>query len=61
MPIDELAPVEPLKVEVRLPAGVRGRSVRLLVAGVAGKSEVERGWAKVELAAVLDHEVLVIE
>jgi hypothetical protein len=61
MPIDELVPVGPLKVEMGLPTGVRGRSVKLLVAGVAGKAEVEKGWAKVELASVLDHEVLVLE
>jgi hypothetical protein len=61
MPIEELIPVGPLKVEVRLPAGVRGRRARLLVAGVLGKIELDSAWAKVDLPSVLDHEVLVIE
>jgi hypothetical protein len=61
MPIDELIPVGPVKVRVRLPAGVRGDRVKMLVAGASTGALVENGWAKVEVASVLDHEVLVIE
>jgi hypothetical protein len=61
MPIDELIPVGPLKIEVRLPAAVRGRSMKLLVSGRLGTVAVKNGWASIELASVLDHEVLVIE
>ena len=60
MPIDELVPVGPLKLDLRLPADVRGRSVKMLVAGRSGTPVVDKGWARVEISSVLDHEVLVI-
>jgi hypothetical protein len=61
MPIDELIPVGPLKFAVRLPDGVRGRAVKLLVLNRAAACTVSQGWARVEVPPVLDHEVLVIE
>ena len=61
MPVDELIPVGPLRFGVKLPEGVRGRSVKMLVAGKTGAATVANGWARVEIASVLDHEVLVIE
>ncbi len=60
-PIHELIPIGPLAVRVRLPAGVRGDSARLLVAGGAVKPRVSKGWASLEIGSVLDHEVVVIE
>lgn len=60
-PIDELIPVGPLAVGVRLPDGVRGESVTRLVAGSTGPCAVKNGWANIEISSVLDHEVLVIE
>jgi hypothetical protein len=59
-PIHELIPVGPLRVRVRLPAGVRGASARLLVAGGAAAVGVEDGWADFAVASVTDHEVAVI-
>ena len=65
MPVDELIPVGPLHVGVRLPQGVRGRTVKALVgSGLANRGlapVVARGWARVEIAPVLDHQVLVFE
>jgi hypothetical protein len=61
MPIDELIPVGPLKFAVKLPDGVRGRAVKLLVSNRAAACTVSQGWARVEVPPVLDHEVLVIE
>jgi hypothetical protein len=61
MPIDELIPVGPLKFAVKLPEGVRGRAVKLLVSNRAAACTVSQGWARVEVPPVLDHEVLVIE
>lgn len=61
MPIDELIPVGPLKVGIRLAAGVRGRSVKMLVADTSAAAAVDRGWVRVNIASVIDHEVLVIE
>jgi hypothetical protein len=59
-PVDELIPVGPIKVRVRLPEGVRGKSVRLLVNGGAPSAAVAGGWCAFELKQVLDHEVAVI-
>jgi hypothetical protein len=59
-PIDELIPVGPLKIRVKLPEGVAGRTLRYLVSGGGGALSVERGWASFECKSVLDHEVVVI-
>ena len=61
MPIDELIPVGPLRIHVRLQSGVRGTIARMLVSGHSSTPSVDREWASVEIASVLDHEVLVIE
>lgn len=61
MPIDELVPVGPLKVDLQLPQGVRGKSVKMLVAGGTSSPTVTNGWARAEIRSVLDHEVLVFE
>jgi hypothetical protein len=60
-PIDELIPIGPLAIRVRLPAGVRGTRGRLLVSGAAVAPKISGGFAEVEIKAVLDHEVLVLE
>jgi hypothetical protein len=66
-PIDELIPVGPLRVRVRLPDDVRGRTLRLLAAAGAGGAargrplRVTDGWAEFTLASVTDHEVAVLE
>jgi hypothetical protein len=63
MPVtdDDLIPSGPLKFGVQLPAGVHGRTVRMLVANKTIKPVLASGWARVEIPSVLDHEVLVIE
>jgi hypothetical protein len=63
MPVtdDDLVPSGPLQFGVRLPGGVRGRSVRMLVAGKIAKHVLANGWARVAIPSVLDHEVLVID
>ncbi|MBI4875400.1 MAG: beta-galactosidase [Acidobacteria bacterium] len=60
-PVDELIPIGPLAVKVRLPEGVRGRRVRLLVAGAAAAAKLGGGWVSFGVKSVLDHEVIVIE
>jgi hypothetical protein len=61
MPIDELIPSGPLKLRVRLPEGVRGHSAKMLVAGSSVPCAIEKGWARVDIPSILDHEVLAIE
>jgi hypothetical protein len=60
-PIDEIIPVGPLRIRVRLPPGVRGRRARLLVSAASPSLRVADGWASVDLPAVTDHEVVVVE
>jgi len=59
-PIDELIPVGPLKVSVRLPKEASGKTVRLLVASAPATPEVREGWCSFEVKSILDHEVAVI-
>ncbi len=59
-PIDELIPIGPLQVKVKLPADVKGKSAQLLVAGRTAAAGIRDGWATFEVRSVLDHEVVVI-
>jgi len=47
-------------VRVRLPDGVRGNRLSLLVTGRRPAIMSRDGWAEFELAQVADHEVAVI-
>jgi hypothetical protein len=60
-PLDELIPVGPLRVRMRLPDDVRGRRLRLLVSAQKPALEVKGGWARFALGSVMDHEVVVLE
>lgn len=60
-PVHEFISVEPLKVQVTLPSGVSGASVRALVASASVSAEVVGGVITFTLPSVRDHEVLVIE
>lgn len=60
-PIHQLIPVGPLKVKLRLPDDVRPTRLKRLVAEQDSPAAIENGWATLELASVLDHEVLVVE
>ena len=44
-PVHELIPVGPLRVRLKLPEGVRGKSVRLLVSGQKSSAAVAKGWS----------------
>jgi hypothetical protein len=59
-PIDELIPIGPLHVRVKLPTDVKGRAAQLLVAGGATAVRVKDGWATFDVKSVVDHEVVVI-
>jgi Hypothetical glycosyl hydrolase 6 len=63
MPVtdDDLIPSGPLKFSVQLPAGVHGKSVRMMVANKTLKPAISGGWARIDIPSVLDHEMLVIE
>jgi len=60
-PVDELIPVGPLRVRLRLPGDVAGRQLRLLVSGRRVAIGTQGGWAHFEVPSVRDHEVVLIE
>jgi hypothetical protein len=60
-PVHELIRVGPLQVRVKLPADVRGKRARLLVAGKSLSTRAHDSWSGFEIRSVLDHEVIVIE
>jgi hypothetical protein len=60
-PVHELIPVGPLQVGVRLPEDVSAQTARLLVGGTAVNVRADAGWARLEVPAILDHEVVVVE
>lgn len=59
-PLDELVPAGPFKVKVKLPDGVKGTNLRLLVSDQAVTPQISGGWATFEIKSILDHEVVVI-
>lgn len=59
-PVDELIAVGPLQVRVKLPADVRGKRVRFLVAGKTFTTGNTAGWSRFEVKSILDHEVIVV-
>ena len=60
-PATGLIPVGPVRVRVRLPDGVSGRRIRLLVSDRTPALSTSDGWARFELDSITDHEVAVIE
>ena len=59
-PIDELIPIGPLQVRVKLPQGIAGRSAKLLVSTGSTPVTVNQGWAEFPVKSILDHEVVVL-
>jgi hypothetical protein len=60
-PVRELLPVGEQRVRVRMPAGLRARAVRLLVAGGRPPVHESAGWLEVAVPSVLAHEVVAID
>jgi hypothetical protein len=59
-PVEELIPVGPLHVRVKLPANVQNGKLRSLVSGKRIAETRSKGWASFRLESIFDHEVLVI-
>jgi hypothetical protein len=60
-PVDELIPVGPLRISVRLPGGVQSPRISTLVSRAQPAAGLDSGWITFDLASVLDHEVIIIE
>ncbi|MEO5603071.1 MAG: beta-galactosidase trimerization domain-containing protein [Cyclobacteriaceae bacterium] len=59
-PIHEFVNIGPLKIKIKLPKGVGGKSLRTLVIDERIPSIVKDGWSEFEIKFVRDHEVVVI-
>lgn len=59
-PVHELISIGPLRVRIKLPDDVNGKSLRLLVSNQKISANVTNGWSHFEIKSVLDHEVIVI-
>jgi hypothetical protein len=60
-PVHELIPVGPWSIRAKLPDGVAGRKLRLLVSGAKVSATVRNGWSRFAIKSVLDHEVILIQ
>jgi hypothetical protein len=59
-PVDELIPIGPLNVRVRLPTPVRENRVQFLVSKRPGESTTKDGLIHFVVPTILDHEVVVL-
>jgi hypothetical protein len=59
-PVDELIPVGPLSIRVRIPEGIAGNDINLLVSCKRTSAVINEGWSRFEINTLLDHEVAVI-
>lgn len=60
-PLDELIRVGPFKIALPVPPAQSKPRARLLVAGGSPAVEIASGRASLEIASILDHEVVVLE
>ena len=59
-PLNELISVGPFTIKIRLPQTMSKPSARLLVSGAERTVTVESGMGVIEVASILDHEVIVV-
>ncbi len=59
-PVEELIPVGPLTVSVKLPTGLAGHSAHSLVSQEKISAVAANGWTRFEIPSVRDHQVIVI-
>jgi hypothetical protein len=59
-PIDELIPIGPLRIKVRMQKDMPRGDLHLLTAGKNILSKMDKGWLHFELSKITDHEVIVI-
>ena len=60
-PVRELIPVGEQRVRVRMPEGLKARSVRLLVAGTSPAFTETGGWLELNIPSITAHEVVGID
>ena len=60
-PVRELIPVGEQRVRLRMPEGLKAKSVKLLVAGTTPSVREASGWLELVVPSVLAHEVVAID
>ncbi len=58
--MEELIPVGPIQVKMRLPEGVSANNVEYLVSGARMPLRAAQSWVSFEVKSIPDHEVVVI-
>jgi hypothetical protein len=62
IPVEEMIPVGPITVRVKLPEGVRGQRLMFAVGTAKGTmASGKDGWAEFKVPSILDHEVVIVE
>ncbi|HEX8984393.1 MAG TPA: alpha-amylase family protein [Bryobacteraceae bacterium] len=59
-PMDELIPIGPLRVKIKLPRGIAGRNAKFLVSAGTAPVLVSQAWAEFQVTSILDHETVVV-
>ena len=59
-PIDELVPIGPLHVGIKLPPGVGSRNAKLTVSAWTLPVRTSQGWVEFAVRSILDHEMVVV-
>jgi hypothetical protein len=59
-PVDELIPLGPFKIRIRIPDDVSGMNLKTLVSEQKITGSVESGWIHFTLNSISDHEVVII-
>ena len=59
-PLEELVPIGPFRVRIKLQNNVRGSNVRLLVSNQAISAKPANGWSDFMIKQITDHEVVVL-
>jgi hypothetical protein len=49
-----------LNIRLRIPEGITGNDISLLVSGKKLTAAVNEGWSRFEISTILDHEVAVV-
>ena len=60
-PIDELIPIGPFDVRVRLPQDITPQRLKFLVSGASAAAKIDDGSVAFRTGSILDHEVAVLE
>ncbi|HEY3839232.1 MAG TPA: alpha-amylase family protein, partial [Bryobacteraceae bacterium] len=59
-PLDELIPIGPVQVRLKMPQDVHGRGAQFLVSDAKPSVGLSGGWATFEVKSIVDHEVVVL-